>query len=233
MTRCAVCNSENLDLAIRCGSCGSLLQQRAKTIDLFDTLFNVWRYPDFTFRRVILAEHRNYTIPLAFLEAIGLSFFFLFIVKAGDIFSIDLGRLLTTGVGLAVVVFLPFLYLFVLAGYFLAGVSRTGASRGGFTAGMIYAMHPIALSAIIILPSEIAVFGSYVFSNNPSPVTINSVPFFLLAFLDIFLGLAAALSIARLTKLLFGTMKKAIIFAGNFFILWVVAVEIAKRLLVK
>jgi hypothetical protein len=221
-----------MDLSLRCSSCGGLLQQRAKTLDLFATLFNVWRYPDFTFRKIILAEHRNYAFLIALFEAVGMSFLFLFTVKAGDIFSIELIRLLSTGLGFAVAAYLPFLYLFCLLSYFLSRASQTGASLRGFMAGMIYAMHPIAVSAIVILPLEVAVFGPYVFSNNPSPLTINPAPFYLLGILDCLLGFAAIMFVARLSKLLFGTRKKAIIFVGIFFILFIVSVELTKRILV-
>lgn len=233
MNKCEVCSSENFDFSLRCSSCGGLLQQSPKTLDLFTTISNLWRYPDFTFRKIILAEHRNYTTLIGLLEAIGLSFLFLFIIKAGNVLSIDLLQLLSTGIGLSIVVFFPFLYLFSSLSYFPAGVSRTGASLRGFTASMIYALHPIAISAIIILPSEIAVFGVYFFSNNPSPQTINPVPFYLLGFLDCLLGIAAFVLVARLTKLLFGTKKKATIFVGIFFILLVAVMEITKRILIK
>ncbi len=233
LTRCNVCNTENMDFSIRCGTCGSLLQQRQRTLDFFSTISNLWRYPDFAFRKIILAEHRNYTILIALLEAAGLSFLFLFVIKAGDVLSIDLKQLLSTGIGLAVVVFFPFLYLFSLLCYFSARVSRTGASLRGFTASMIYALHPIAISAVIILPCEIAVFGPYVFSNNPSPQTINPIPFYLLGFLNLVLAVAASVFAGKLTKLLFGTKKKTTIFAGIFFILLVVAMEIAKQIIIK
>ena len=75
------------------------------------------------------------------LEAIGLSFFFLFIVKGGDIFSIDLW-LLSSGIKLAVFVFLPFLYLFSVLSYASARVSKTGAPLKGFIASDVYGLHP-------------------------------------------------------------------------------------------
>jgi len=222
-----------MDFSLRCASCGSLLQQRSKTLDLFSTIYNLWRYPDFTFRKIILAEHKNYTILIGLLEAIGLSFLFLFMIKAGDIFSIDLLRLLDAGIGLAFVVFFPLLYLFAMLSYFSARVSRTGASLRGFVSTMIYGLHPIGLSTIIILPSGIAIFGPYLFSNNPSPSTINPIPFYLLLLLESLSGIAGIFFILRLTKLLFGTRKKIAIFAGIFFILLFTAMEITKQVLIR
>lgn len=232
LIKCAVCNSDNMDFSLRCNTCGSLLQQRAKTIDLFSTIYNLWRYPDFAFRKILLAEHRNYVTLIGLLEAVRLSFFGLFIVKASDVFSIELPRLLLAGFGLAVVVYLPFLYFFSSLSYLSARVSRTGASLRGFLASVIYGLHPIAVSAVIVLPVEIAIFGPYVFSNNPSPLTINPIPFYFLESLDGFLGFAAIAFVLKLAKLLFGARKKAAIFVGIFFILLIAVVEIVRRILV-
>jgi len=167
------------------------------------------------------------------LEAVGLSFLSFFILKAGDIYSIDLVQLFSAGIGLAIVVYLPFLYLYSILSYMAGRVSRTGASLKGFIAGMIYALHPIGLGAIIILPSEAAVFGSYVFSNNPSPQTINPAPFYLFGFLECLMGTAAIFLVFRLTRLFFGNGKKTAIFAGIFFILLFTAMEITKQTLTK
>ena len=233
MNICQICNSANRDFALRCVSCGGILQQRTKTLDLFSTIYNLWRYPDFTFRKIILAEHKNYTILIGLFEAVGFAFFSLFIIKAGDIYSIDLLRLLVAGFSLSIAVYFPFLYLFLLLSYVSARVSWSGASLKGFMAGMIYSLHPIGLSALVILPTEVAVFGPFIFSNNPSPQTINPPPFYLLGFLDCLLGVAAVIFIVRLTKVLFSSVKKAAIFAGFFFILFFVAIEVTKRALVK
>jgi hypothetical protein len=220
-----------MDFSLRCTSCGSLLQQRAKALDLFSTIYNLWRYPDFTFRKIILAEHRNYTTAIAIVEGIGLSFLSLYLLKAGDIFSIDLTRLITTGIQLGVIVYFPLLVLFSTSGYFAARVSKTGASFRGFLSSMTYALHPVGVGALMIFPTEIAVFGPYLFSSNPSPMTINPVPLYLLGFLDCLLGIAGIAFIFKLTRLLFGRREKAAIFLGIFFILFFVAVRITSAVL--
>ncbi|MGO9480870.1 MAG: hypothetical protein ACLP05_03695 [Candidatus Kryptoniota bacterium] len=231
-SRCPICDSPNRDFALRCTSCGAILQQSVKTLDLFTTIYNLWRYPDFAFRKIILSEHKNYTILMAVLEAIGISYLFMFIVKAGDIYSIDLWRLVESGVGLAVSVFLPFLYVFSIVGYLATRTKQTGVSLKGFIAAAIYGLHPVAFSAIIVLPAEVSVFGAYFFSNNPSPKVINPLPFYLLSFLDIVCAVAAFIFIIKLTKVLFEKRKFVAVFAGIFFIFLYAAIEIAKKILV-
>ena len=231
--RCGVCDSKNLDFSLRCSSCGSLLQQGAKTLDLFSTIYDLWRYPDFTFRRIILSQHKNYTLLVAFLEAIGLSFLSFFVLKAGDILTIDIVRLVPDGIETAAVIFLPFLYVFCGISYWAARVALTGASPKGFISSCIYALHPIGLGAVILMPIEIAVFGPFIFSNNPAPQVINPIPFYFLGFLVFVLAGAAMILLVRLSRLLFGSPQKAIMIIAIFFILLFAATEITKRALVK
>ncbi|HQT90672.1 MAG TPA: hypothetical protein PL001_01435, partial [Candidatus Kryptobacter bacterium] len=175
MSKCQVCSADNLDFATRCKSCGGILQDSVKALDLFSTIYSVWRFPDSTLRKIVLATHRNYSLLLAALEGIGLSFFALFIVKAADIYSLQFPLLLGAGLALGLIVFLPSIYAFGALSYATFRVRRTGASLKGYISGLVYAMHPIALGAVILIPMDVAVFGSYLFSNNPPPQVINPV----------------------------------------------------------
>lgn len=231
LTKCQVCGADNLDLVVRCTSCGSILQDSVRTLDLFATIFNIWRYPGSTLRKIVLATHRNYSLLLAALEGIGLSFLTLYIVKAADIYSINFTRLLAAGIVLGVVVFLPGIYFFCGLSYLTLRVRRTGASFKGYASGIIYSLHPVAIGAVLLIPMEVAVFGSFLFSNNPPPQVINPVSFYFLAFLDLVFGAAAAALILRLTKVVFGVRVPVIGLAALFTGVFAVTAEIAKRIL--
>ena len=231
MTKCQVCETDNLDLAVRCSSCGSILQDSVKALDLFTTIFNIWRYPDVTLRKIILASHRNYSLVLAALEGIGLSFLTLYIVKAADIYSVQFGRLLVIGSILGFVVFLPAVYAFGAVSFVALRVWRSGASLKGFLSSIIYALHPLALWAVLLVPMQVAVFGSFLFSNNPSPQVINPVSFYFLAFLDIVFVIAVFYLLLRLAKVIFGTRVLLISFVVLLSGVFAVALEIAKRIM--
>lgn len=231
MTKCQVCGADNLDLAVRCTACGGILQDSVKALDLFATIFDIWRYPDSTLRKVVLATHRNYSILLAALEGIGLSFLALYIVKAADIYSVNFTRLLATGVAIGIVVFLPSIYFFCGLSYLTLRVRRTGATFRGYASGIIYSLHPLAIGAVILIPMEVAVFGSFLFSNNPPPQVINPVSFYFLAFLDVVLASAAVALILRLAKVVFGVRILVIGLAALFTGVFAVTAEIAKRIL--
>lgn len=231
MTKCRICNADNRDLSVRCASCGSILQDSVKALDLFSTVINIWRYPDSTLRKVVLASHRNYALLLAALEGIGLSFLTLYIVKAADIYSIDFTRLLVTGIVIGIVVFLPAVYFFSVLSYFTLRVKRTGATVRGYIAGIVYSLHPIALGAVFLVPMEVAVFGSFIFSNNPPPQVINPLSFYFLAIVDVVFALAALRLILRLAKVIFGARAVTIGLVALFSGVFAVALEVAKRIL--
>ncbi len=226
-----MCGTDNLDLTVRCSSCGSILQDRVKTLDLFATIFNIWRDPDRTLRKIILASHRNYSLVLAALEGIGMSFLTLYLVRAADIYSIQFGRLLIAGSLLGLVVFLPAVYAFGGLSFVALRIWRSGASSKGFLSGVIYALHPLALAAVLLVPMQVAVFGSYLFSNNPSPQVINPVSFYFLAFLDIVFLVGVFYLLLRLAKVVFGTRILVVSFVVLLAGVFAVALEIAKRIM--
>ncbi len=232
-TKCQVCGSDNLDLAVRCASCGSILQDSVKSLDLFSTVYNLWSFPESTLRKVILATHRNYSVLLGILEGIGLSFVMFYVVKAADIYSVSFPRLIVAGISLGIAVYFPSILIFSLLAYLIFRVRRTGASLRGFVAGMLYTLHPVAIGAVFMLPLEVAVFGSYLFSNNPAPQVINPVSFYFLAFLDVVFGGAVLLSIWRLSKVLSRSWKFMAGTSGILAVIFAVASEVAKHILIQ
>ncbi len=231
MTRCQVCDAENLDLAVRCSSCGSRLQDSVKALDLFSTIYNLWRYPDSTLKKVVLASHRNYTILLAALEGIGLSYLGLYIIKAADIYSVDFTRLLVTGLVLGIVVFMPAVYMFSGVSYLTLRVRKTGAPFWGYISGIVYSLHPLAIGAVVLVPMDMAVFGSYLFSKNPSPEVINPVSFYFLAFLGVVLLAIALALVIRFAKVVFGQRVVFLGIGALFVGFFALAAEVAKRIL--
>jgi hypothetical protein len=78
--------------------------------------------------------------------------------------------------------------LFLVLSRLLSAVSRvTGrkiTGRNSF-ALFAYAASPIVLSLVIVFPLEIAVFGVYLFDNNPPPMVLNPIAFIVLAGIDL------------------------------------------------
>ncbi|MGC8595611.1 MAG: hypothetical protein ACP5US_05060 [Candidatus Kryptoniota bacterium] len=200
--KCPVCGLDNSDFKLRCKSCGAILQQRSRTLNLFEIVALIWKNPELAQKRILLAEHRNLTFLIAIIESFAAGFAFLFAIKATDTYSTYLPYLLLGGMIVSILVFLPFLYLVPLIFYILAGVRRTGITIKGFVSAFIYSVHPLAFTSLVLIPVLVAVFGQYSFSNNPSPEVINPLPFYALIFLNVIVVLESLFFLWKLVFLI-------------------------------
>lgn len=199
--KCPVCGTDNKEFTIRCGKCGAILQQRLKTLNLFETIFFMWRNPKLAQRRILLAEHRNLTLVVATIESFAAGFAFLYVVKATDTYSSFLPHLLFAGAFVSIIVYLPFFYLIPSTVYILSNIKKTGITIKGFVSAFIYAIHPIALMSLVLIPVQVAIFGQYFFSNNPPPQVINPLPFYALMFLSFIVVVSSMFFLYKLVSL--------------------------------
>lgn len=183
MITCSICKTENHHLAITCASCGSYLQGRIDNLDLFSTCWGLIESPVKTFRRIAIAEHKNYVIPLSAVFGIALTFFFFWLIKA-ESYADSLLNILAAGfligpfVGLCTVL----VAAGVTAG--MAQVLRLPVKLKNAIAVIAYAMIPVILSFIILLPIELMTFGSGFFAASPSPYRLNPTSYSILLMLD-------------------------------------------------
>ena len=184
MLNCPVCGHANDDLALICVSCKGYLQAKVDTLDLFHTIWGLVEAPAATMRRIVIARHKNYVVLLSCLFGIALTL--------GTMWYLSLGRLLgglgpTLGVGILAGPVAGLLAV-MLIGVVVRLVSRLfgGHATMRETVPMVaYAMVPIVLSLVLVFPVEIAVFGQYLFDNNPPPLVINPPAFIGLVALDV------------------------------------------------
>jgi len=180
---CPVCQARNDDFATTCTACGGFLQNRVPNLDLFDTVWTMLESPGKAFRRIGLAEHKNYAVALFMAFGIGCAFGLIWIFRAGEMFE-SLFQLiiwsLLAGAVLGIVMH-P-----VVAGiYWLATRALGGRRRYRQALGVVaYALSPSILTVIFVLPVELLTFGIYLFTGNPHPYTIKPVSYLILIGLD-------------------------------------------------
>jgi hypothetical protein len=184
---CPVCGTENDDFAVVCVSCKGYIQAKVDTLDLFQTIWGLTESPGTTFRRIGLAGSKNYVVLLTFAFGIALVYALLWHGNYG----VREPQLITLlGIGLLVGPVLGVALFFVLS-RLLSAVSRlTGRKITGRNAFALfaYAASPVVLSLVIVFPIEIAVFGVYLFDNNPPPIVLNPLAFIVLGGLDVIAG---------------------------------------------
>jgi hypothetical protein len=200
--KCSICGTDNSEFALRCNNCGAILQQHFKTLNLFEIIIFMWHNPKLAQKRILLAEHRNLTFLVATIESFAAGFAFLYMIKATDTYSAYLPSLLFAGILVSILVFLPFLYLVPLTIYIVARIKRLGITIRGFLSAFIYSIHPLVFTSLVLMPVQVAIFGQYFFSNNPSPKVINPVPFYGLIFLNIIVILECLFFLWKLISLI-------------------------------
>jgi hypothetical protein len=195
MIACSVCGAANEDFATVCASCRSFLQGKVDTLDLFASLWGLLAAPVPTFRRIVLARHKNYVLLLSALFGSAVAFNVLWLGNLGPRFE-GLGGILVFGLLVGACAGPPAI---VLASVVLRAAGRLFDGRGTFRAlfaVMAYGVSPLALSLVITLPLEAGVFGAYFFDHNPPPFVINPVPYVIVSVLH---GVSALASLVLAT----------------------------------
>lgn len=180
---CPVCGTSNDAFAVVCVSCKGYIQAKVDTLDLFSTMWGLMEAPSSTFRRIALAGTKNYVVPLAIGFGVALMYALLWNANYG----VREPQLLTIiGTGLAAGLVLGPLLFGILARVLVAlsgMLGRRVAGRDAF-ALFAYAAVPVVITLVIVFPVEIAIFGVYLFDNNPPPIVMNPVAYIVLVGLD-------------------------------------------------
>jgi hypothetical protein len=169
---CKSCSTENPYYEVICSNCHSYLRDRIFNIDLWHTIELLIETPVKAFRRIIQSEHKNF-ISLIFIFAvfklfISSIFISLALFKNEQALNVFFARLFYFSGGmLALLLILSFLLLLVLKG---GGIK---ARYKDLLALFTFSLMPYSFAAIILFPVELIIFGSYLFSVNPSPFIIK------------------------------------------------------------
>lgn len=188
MIFCSVCNTENDQYATICVGCGGFLQNRIPNLDLFDTSWKIIENPKKAFRLITLSEHKNYAFFLYGLTGISIAFAEFWFLRIGNQFenilflifwALAIGILL--GIGLC-----PIVSIFHWTLSKMFGGLATIRNSMGITS---YALIPIVISLIVIMPIELLTFGMYLFTFNPNPMSLKPASYIVLLCFDMILVL--------------------------------------------
>lgn len=167
MIVCPVCTAQNEEFAVRCSSCGSYVQDRVPTLDLFATVWLIIESPRTAFRRIIIAEHKNYVVLLGLFVGISAVFALFRAHRFGDEFD-NLFPLLLFGAFFGGLAAVPLVFLWTGLNHLLAKtVGGKGAFRDSYGVSG-WALVPVMFTAVFVLPLELATLGLHLFSTNPT-----------------------------------------------------------------
>ncbi len=206
---CPICGFENSKFDTKCKSCGAFLQNQVYVLNLFETLGLLIFSPSVGFHRIILSRRKNFSILLALLFGIAVSFDIFYLAKVGEKFEnliflifnmIWFGAVL----GILLVTLVSSVLKILLIKY------KDVKFKDCF-AMVSYSMFPLALSVFILLPSILAVFGIYYFTESPGPDKLNPVAFYIFYFVGWILKVCSLLLLLLGLKHVTGSFLKSLI----------------------
>lgn len=214
MTRCPTCAHENDEFATVCTNCRAFLQNRVPNLNLFETSWGILESPRRTFRTIALAEHKNYALFLFCGFGVAVSFTVFWYLRLGVFFHTLMDVLpfafaAGLALGLLSAVLLTFLYHGVVR---MLGSPRKVKQSYAMLA---YALVPIVLSVIVVLPIELMTFGMFLFTSNPNPAVIKPASFYILISLDALAALWTIILAVKGTRIIHGfTAPRAVLAVG-------------------
>ncbi len=203
MISCPVCGEQNDDLAVVCRSCKSYVQAKVDTLDLFSTVWGLIESPSATFKRIVMSRNKNYVIALSSVFGIALLYAVFWYRTLGRLFP---NVLVLLGAGLLAGPLVGILFALTSA-FLLRGIARLFGGRSTFKnmlSVFAYAMVPVLFSLVFVLPVEVAIFGSFFFDGNPSPLVISPILYLALLGFDAIAALWSWVLLVVGTKVVHG-----------------------------
>jgi hypothetical protein len=182
---CPNCQTENPYYNLKCKKCKFILREKFPNINLGEIIIMLIESPQKAFERIILAEIKNYL--LFFLILISIRFFvlsrFISVPFIGEYSDFNLIHYLIYFLLLSasVITLLTF-----TSSLFLKLIKIPFRVKDVFTV-LVFSFLPSIIALTFLYPIELVVFGKYLFSNNPYPLTIKENVFYILLGFEIFL----------------------------------------------
>lgn len=228
MLTCSVCGLVNDDLSVVCSSCKSYLQGRVDALNLFESIWGLMEAPSATFKRIVLARHKNYALLLSSLFGICLTFEFAWYKNVADRFP-SLLTIVTAAIVAGPIIGIAFVWGFSLLITRLARIVEGKGTRRNCFAAVAYATFPMTFVLVFVIPIQIAVFGIDFFGSNPPPMVVKPLEYVLL------LGIKSFAALWTVVLLVYGIMavhafdKKRLLPVTGFVVGLLVAFLVAAR----
>jgi hypothetical protein len=152
--------------------------------------------PSQAFKKVIVAEHKNFVLFLSLFLGVGALFTLMWVSKSGNSFD-NLFLLLLFGTFIGLLCAIPLFFL--LSGVIYSGaIIAKGTASFKETYGIVgWSLVPVMLSVVCVLPLELSSVGLDFLSENPSGLEVKPVVTGVLLGLDGFFALWTILLAAR------------------------------------
>lgn len=180
---CKSCNTENPLFAYTCKKCNAFLRSKIPNIDFWDVISLMIESPVKAAETIIQSEHKNYITALSIIAGFKLTLNFWILNNAfGLNESVSAKFLLSILVGLFG--FIIGLVLISLIASILSKIYKVQTRFKDFFSIYTYSFLPIIFLFVVITPIQIALFGTYWFTFNPSPFVIKNLPSYVILIIE-------------------------------------------------
>ena len=169
---CKNCGAQNPFYVSTCMKCNFFIRDKIVNIDLWNAISKLIESPIKAFETIIQSEHKNFVISIILFSgakfSIDSAFLSLFLFKS-SLSDIELFSNIFIVIGILLIILFGF-------SLFLKLITLNTQAKTRFKdnlAILVYSLIPHALALCILFPIELAVFGGYVFSANPSPFILK------------------------------------------------------------
>lgn len=181
---CNICHHENPLYFMNCEKCNAYLHSRIANIDLWDTLWNIIESPIKAAEIIIQSDHKNFLVTILLLISFKIGLNALTISNA---FSSNNGEERN---GLAIITYSAIIFITVLLALSLiiTQLHKLYKIRSRFKDNLAiftYSFLPMLVFFAVITPIQIALFGTYWFSFNPSPLIFKPMSTYVIFILEI------------------------------------------------
>lgn len=223
-TACPHCSTENPIYNSKCSNCGSFIRDRIVNIDLWSTFALLIESPVKGFSKIIGSEHKNFLIFILLLAIfkfwVNANFMYIAIFNSEPMLSRFVAEYFLIG---GVTIGLIFIMSFIIK---LLTAKQLNTRIKDVFSLITYSLLPHFFAAFILFTIELIIFGSFLFSNNPSPFLLKENAAILLSVFEgliilwgILLSIFAfyALSKSKIFSIITGIVVNLIIFAGIYY----------------
>ncbi len=181
---CSSCNTENPFYAYTCVNCNAFLRARIPNIDFWSTFSKLIETPIKAAEFIIQSDHKNFVSALLFVASLKVSINLWIMnnaLKINEIISNHFFVSLVVGMISFIIGILISSFLYSAATKFIKVHTRFRDNLALF----IYAFLPLVMTFTIMTPVQIALFGTYWFTFNPSPMVIKELPSYTILIIEV------------------------------------------------
>ncbi len=177
---CPNCKHKNPHYRLTCEKCNSYLRQRTVNIDFWKTFWQIIYSPGETLRKIIFAEHKNFSFLISIFISVKIVLTILFLLNFFDVSKAEENFNLS-----AILLYSAIVMIIFITGEFIitklnAWLGLKNRFKDNFAIG-IYSFIPLIFSLFILTPIEYALFGNFWYVHNPSPFLLKPLSAYIIA----------------------------------------------------